>query len=62
VQVGLTCSRNRPRFFHAFVSSLQHRASFVQERATGLCQADRFRRAFEQKETELIFKIANLTT
>jgi len=42
VQVGLTRSGNCSRLFHAFVSSLQHRASFVQESATGLCQADRF--------------------
>jgi hypothetical protein len=37
VQVGLTRNRNRSRLFHAFVNSLQYRASFAQERATGLC-------------------------
>ncbi len=60
VEFGRLCACNGARFRDRFVRVLQHRPSFVQERATGLCQANRFCRAFEQKETQLIFKITNL--
>src|SRR6516225_6606786 len=60
MQFAFACVCGRARFLNGGIRVLQNLASFLQENAARLSQADRFRGALEQCDANLILEIADL--
>ena len=60
MQFACICVRGRARFLNGGLGVLQNLAGFLEEKAAGLSEADRFRGPLKQCDADLVLELADL--